>query len=137
MSGQPRQRPTGARHAGAYQRPDPIDEVPTVLWWEVRYNAAMRAAFYLTVRIDQPHLRNRVIEHVAVCWWRSCGAGGHPDGLDGIFREYCRDVERDMDPTAKDKGWEAHRVWTNHAVLLGDEADAVHPRPQHPAHDAH
>jgi hypothetical protein len=82
------------------------------------------------IRIDQPHLRMRVVEHVAVNWWRCCLNGGHPGGLDGLFDDYCRDVERDVDRQARDMTWELHRVWTNHAVLLGDEPDEVCWRPQ-------
>jgi hypothetical protein len=107
----------------------PAGDIPAELWWRLRYHAALRAACYLTIRIDQPHLRMRVVEHLAVCWWRSCANGGHPNGLDGLFRDYCRDVERDVDPKPRDTTWELHRVWTNHAVLLGGELDEVCSRP--------
>ena len=105
------------------------DDIPPHLWWVVRYKVAMRTAFYLTVRISAEHLRARVVEHIAVNWWRSCCHGGHPDGLDGVYRDYCRDVEQDIDPKATDKTWEVHRVWTNHAAVLGGEIEAVEPRP--------
>jgi hypothetical protein len=60
---------------------------------------------------------------------RSCLNGGHPNGLDGFFRDYCRDVEHDVDRKARDTSWELHRVWTNHAVILGDELGEVCSRP--------
>ncbi len=116
------------RLAGKCRTPATRD-IPAELWWQVRYDVAMRAACYLTIRIDQPHLRMRVVEHVAVCWWRCCLYGGHPEGLDGLFDEYCRDVEHDLDRQAREMTWEAHRVWTNHAVMLGGELDEVCPRP--------
>jgi hypothetical protein len=129
-----KQRPTDdhrRRLAGrcGYRGPSPDELIPDTLWWELRYHAAMRAACYVTIRIDAHHLRARVVEHVAVCWWRCCLHGGHPDGLDGFFRDYCRDVEHDVDRQAKDVSWELHRVWTNHAVMLGSDPDEVCRRP--------
>src|SRR5690349_13445104 len=106
--------------AGRCRQPGTGD-IPSELWWQVRFHAALEAATYVTIRIQQPHLRLRVIEHVAVNWWRSTLYGGHSGGLDGLFDDYCRDVERDVDRQARDMTWELHRVWTNHAVLLGDE----------------
>jgi hypothetical protein len=116
------------RRAGRCRKPS--DELfPPGFWWWVRYHVALRAACYLTIRIRQPHLRVRVVEHIAVCWWRSCLAGGHPGGFDGVFRDYCADVEHDRDPQARDVDWDLHRVWTNHAVLIGGERDEVCWRP--------
>lgn len=117
------------RMAGRCRRPAPDDDPPADFWWRLRYYAALRSTCYLTIRIDQPHLRMRVVEHVAVCWWRCCCLADHLIGLDGLFQDYCRDVERDVDRKARDTSWELHRVWTNHAVMLGGQRDEVCWRP--------
>jgi hypothetical protein len=124
-------RRSGVRAAGRCARPNHSLDLQDDLggeWWRVRYHVAMRAACYLTIRIRQPHLRARVVEHMAVCWWRCCANGGYPDGLSGLFREYCADVERDVDVGTSDRDWELHRVWTNHAAVLGGDLDEVHDR---------
>lgn len=104
-------------------------DIPAEFWWKIRYEVALVAALDVNCRIDQHHLRVRVVEHLAACWWHAHLHGGHPDGFTGFLLDYSRDVERDADPGCRDIGWELHRVWTNHAALLGGEVDAVHPRP--------
>lgn len=46
-----------------------------------------------------------------------------------LFLDYRADVERDADPEARNPDWGLHRVWTNHAALLGGERDTVCRRP--------
>jgi hypothetical protein len=128
MNPDPR-RPLRAHPVSARHRPGAPEPYPTELWWQIRFFAAMEAAYDITLRINQRHLRLRVIDHIAAHWWHAYTVGGQQRrGLKGFFLDYCRDVECDIDPQVYNRDWELHRVWTNHAAVLGGDLDRVHPR---------
>jgi hypothetical protein len=111
-----RPAPEGSRCAttSATRRPACGD----CLRWEFKLLVTLNTGTYLAIRLDEVELRARVVEHLAVGWWHGCQVGGHPGGFAGFFCRYTQDVERDADPTASDRDWDLHRVWTNHASLL-------------------
>ena len=96
------------------------------LVWELRYLVAVRVAYYLTIHIRDPRLRETVIAHVATAWVLCVSNSSHRAGFERFFADYCTDVERNLDPTLQNTARHAaefRRVWTNHALTLGRRHD--------------
>ena len=97
-----------------------------VIIWELRHHVALRAVYYLSLRLDDIDLRAAALDHVAAMWALSVNAG--LVDFDKFFVGYCNDVERDTVPemmATSDSSWELHRVWTNHALVLRGEQDTI------------
>lgn len=83
----------------------------------LRFWVAVRVAYDVTVWIGPADLRQALIEHITDRWRQCLQVGGHEEGFDGFFRDYCAIVERDIvrgQPDDLDI-WEYQRVWLNHA----------------------
>ncbi len=66
-------------------------------------------------------LREAVLNDVAASWAICLEASTNGAAFDGFFRQYCRDVERDVDPALRNTihhAEEYRRVWTAHALNL-------------------
>jgi hypothetical protein len=101
--------------------------------WELRFLVSVRAAYYLTLHLPEPELREAVLGHLTACWTAHIAKkGSAPGTFEDFFTDYCEWVERDADPRLFNTGAHAaeyNRVWMNHAALLSNRLDLVRPHP--------
>ena len=89
--------------------------------WELRYLVAVRAAYYVALHISATVLREAVLNDVAASWAICLDASTNGAAFDQFFRQYCRDIERNVDPALRNTVHHAdeyRRVWTAHALNL-------------------
>jgi hypothetical protein len=99
--------------------------------WQLRFEVAVRASYYLTIHVAELELRTAIIDDLAANWAVSVRDRSTDGGFRRFFADYCRDVEREIDASTKntsDHRFEYRRVWVNHARCLRGEFDLVTSR---------
>ncbi|MFF5233911.1 hypothetical protein [Dactylosporangium sp. NPDC000521] len=90
--------------------------------WAIKYRIAMQATYYLTLHIVSPRLREHVVEDLA-SGYAAALASNEGVEVAEYFEAYMDRVERTLDPERLRAGehmFEFRRVWSNHAVRLGE-----------------
>jgi hypothetical protein len=89
------------------------------LMWELRYRVAARASYYLTIRIREPALRERVLEDIVGSWWRICMNNERRTGFGTFLAAYIADVERNVAQPGRDVDLACRNAWNDHALAIG------------------
>lgn len=90
--------------------------------WAVKYAVALEATYYLTLHIVSPRFREHVLDDLAVGYAAALSSTEVAEFAE-YFEAYTERVERGLDPERLNRGehmMEYRRVWTNHAVRLGE-----------------
>lgn len=90
--------------------------------WAIRYTVAMQATYYLTLHIVSSRLREHVLEDLAA-GYATAVTNREVASFAEYFEAYMEEVERGLDPEklhGSEHMHEFRRVWSNHAVRLGE-----------------
>jgi hypothetical protein len=82
---------------------------------------AIRASYYLTIRLESIRLRQAVLDHITAAWRQHVEHAEEPGGFDEFFDRYCLDVERTPGTQPVDSLDHERRyrqVWSDHARRL-------------------
>jgi hypothetical protein len=103
----------------------PAEDCEHCLTWQVRYCVAVDAAHYISRYLPETKLRVAVLDDVAAAWVECLANGGHAEGFQGFFDEYCIRVEHNVDKRLHASpcyAAEFRREWSYHAVAVSRRA---------------
>jgi hypothetical protein len=82
-----------------------------------------RVAYYITLYVDPPELREAVTEHITLAWLRFVEGGGKAADFEIFFSDYCVAVEQ---PVKRSRARSYRQVWLDHALSVCGTRDKAH-----------